>query len=525
MQIEPPVLRLHIEDELYIPDPVETFSKSVPGLKPLLDLFGTSTGWELAMLPTKPGNGFYPHEYSADVSAGGAYELQIVDMIEDFTDGQHCVRRDLCDQMANSLNQLMTDLCRSRRAVQQLNAEIATSVPVTVHEDHNELLQAKLEKVLRQGIETLGMNSSGVYLLDDATQALALRFHVGLSAESLLHPPRELSETVADLEALVGNAIAVSDIPGLPHWNIPESFPSGICVPVATHANPLGTLWFFSEQKREFDAHESRIAELVGGRVSAELERESAVKSASVSQRVIRDIERTKVWQQVQTPVMMPAIDQWKVVGDSILPDTIGGAFHDHSVNSNGMITASVAEVEGAMIESGMAAASLRGAIRAHNSYNLKPQEFLRKVNNTLWDCPLGDQLASLFYAQIEPETGIARWANAGQTAAMILGTGAEAEISWEGTPLGVVEDEGFESRERVLLPGSILFGYNEGFRQLIKMAFRKNADVEIFDLLCEENLRTADELKDWIGRLVENYDSYRRIPDVSFVAIERGRD
>lgn len=522
-----PFLRLHVESEDQVVDPTTEFVASVPGLNQLLSSFRAATGWEIGMQPSDPSSGFFPSDYLSNCGTLAPFDLKIVDMSEDIQPGENCLPRQQCDGLIGSINQMLVDLCRSRRAVNQLNAELSTNIPVTFREQnhrkqHSDQLLSKLESVLYQGIEALGVTASGVYLLDDGTQELDLRIHAGLSPDRLLMPPRLLSECVADLDALTGQTVLINDSSAFSDWNIPEAYPSSICVPVATHSTPLGTVWFFSEKKREFNKQDSLVAELIGGRVAAELERESAARAGSISKKLERDIDRARVWQKIQSPPAFPDLEGWKVIGNDFLTDEVGGAFHDFSVNSSGQIVASVGDVQGAMIESGLAASSLRGAMRAHQSQRPDPKKFLFDINNTMWDCPLGDQIGSVFNVQIEPETGIASWANAGQTGALILGAAAEAEITIEGSPLGACEDEEFDGRDRVLLPSSVLFAFNDGFRQLFKMTFRKSDDFTIMEIMSGEELRTATEINDWVSKLVENHDSYRRLPDISFVAVER---
>lgn len=522
-----PFLRLHVESEDQTVDPTAEFVASVPGLNQLVKSFSAATGWEIGMQPSTPSTGFFPSDYLSNCGTTAPFDLKVVDMSADIPPGEKCLHREQCDGVIASINQMLVDLCRSRRAVNQLNAELSTTIPVTFQDQnlrkkHSQQLLNRLEGVLLQGVEALGMTASGVYLLDDATQELDLRIHTGLSPDRLLLPPRLLSECVADLDALTGQTVLINDSLLLPDWNIPESYPSSICVPVATHSTPLGTVWFFSEKKREFSKQDSLIAELIGGRVAAELERESASRVGSVSRKLERDIDRARVWQQIQTPPSLPQIDGWAVTGKDFLTDEIGGAFHDLSVSPSGLIVASIGDVQGAMIESGLAASSLRGAMRAHQAYLPIPKKFLFDINNTMWDCPLGDQIGSVFNVQIEPETGIASWANAGQTGALILGAAAETDITAEGSPLGACEDEEFEARDRVLLPSSVLFAFNDGFRQIFRMAFRRSDDFSIMEIMSGEELRTATAISDWVSKLVENHDSHRRIPDISFIAIER---
>ena len=66
----------------------------------------------------------------------------------------------------------------------------------------------------------------------------------------------------------------MGDTRQLEHWNIPEEFPTAVCIPVSTATMPLGTLWLFSNQSRDFSEKETNVIEVVAGRVAVELERE-----------------------------------------------------------------------------------------------------------------------------------------------------------------------------------------------------------------------------------------------------------
>ena len=146
-------------------------------------------------------------------------------------------------------------------------------------------------------------------------------------------------------------------------------------------------------------------------------------------------------------------------------------------------------------------------------------------MNNTLWNCPLGDQIGSLFHIAIEPHTGISQWSNAGETGAIIIGAGSEIHIAEACSPLGACPDESYEKSDRVLLPNSTLFAFNEGFRRLFKYQFRTATNEDILARIQEENILRPSEIENWITDLVAGFDSYRSSPDVSFIAIFRQDD
>lgn len=543
---ESPTIRLHVEADIHESSANESPSPllDLPEIHTLFELFPQVTGWEInrtasARSPKLLGPaGSAEGKSSSHLDANEPtafkpdYELAITDMWSQWPDGKSCASRRQCDLLVQSFNGLMNQVHAAHRQIEILNAQMATAIPLSVPDNHGEILLSRLEEVMRQGLGALQMNASGLYLLDDATRELKLRVQVGLPADSLLKNPRRLRDSAADLDALVGNSVALSkgnmartDKLHEQTWNLPEDFPAALCVPVATHSTPLGTLWFYSNRDRPITGDAISVAEIVGGRLASELERATATREGSASRKIVRDIDRARLWQQLQTPPPLPELDGWIAKGNHLLDQGIGGALFDFSISSCGQLVGSVGDIQGAIFESGLGSASMRGAMRTLEPRNLKTDEFLFEVNNALWNCPLGDQIGSLFQIRIDLQTGIAGWSNSGETGALIVGAGSEANVGEPGSPLGACPDESFGCRERVLLPDSTLFAFNDGFRRLFKFRFKKSNDLDILEQLRVESLLKPEEIHQWVDELWSDFDSYRATPDVSFIAIHRLAD
>ena len=178
------------------------------------------------------------------------------------------------ERMAGSIAELVNELVAARHALWQREAELATAVPVTQHENESAHLAARLEATLQAGAQAIKCDSAALYLLDEATSQLKLRAAWGLPLAKLQDAARPLANQMADLEALLGHAIALesrADMVG--PWQSPEPAGAALCVPVSSPTNPLGTLWLFSRREREFTDEQTNIAEVVAGKIASDLER------------------------------------------------------------------------------------------------------------------------------------------------------------------------------------------------------------------------------------------------------------
>ncbi|MBN1854345.1 MAG: GAF domain-containing protein [Pirellulales bacterium] len=130
---------------------------------------------------------------------------------------------------------------------------------------------SRITSILRGAADGLGCDAAALYLLDDATTALTIRAMWGLDPQSLVEESRPLKGALADLEALCGRAVVLEDQLMHALWAVPEPCQSAVCIPVATSATILGTLWFFCQTPRKYDQSITNLMEIVAGGLASEL--------------------------------------------------------------------------------------------------------------------------------------------------------------------------------------------------------------------------------------------------------------
>ena len=114
--------------------------------------------------------------------------------------------------LAGAVGKLWGELVATRHALWQREAELAAGVPLILREDeHAPPLSERLEAVLRGGAQAIGCDAAALYLLDPATTELKLRSSWGLPRKRLTDPARPLRGALADLEALLGHAVVLTD--------------------------------------------------------------------------------------------------------------------------------------------------------------------------------------------------------------------------------------------------------------------------------------------------------------------------
>ncbi len=178
---------------------------------------------------------------------------------------------------AETLAATLGENYRWQTELAEREAELAVAATTNVEPvDSSARLATRLRDVLKTGAKALGgFDAAALYLLDDETTRLQIRALWGLPTDRFLDPPRPLRGARADVEALLGSAVVLNETYLAEAWKAPEDFECSLCVPVASETTILGTIWFFSNQKREIETRELETLELIAGRVVAELEKES----------------------------------------------------------------------------------------------------------------------------------------------------------------------------------------------------------------------------------------------------------
>ena len=358
---------------------------------------------------------------------------------------------------ASAIGGMLEEILQLRRALVEREAELAAGVPLVPHPEEPKHLADRLEAVLRGGAQAVGCHAAALYLLDEATSKLKLRSCWGLPLDRLTAPPRPLKGAVADLESMLGHAVVLEDVPMMRHWRAPEEFAAAVCVPISTSTTILGTLWMFSNVKRDFTAQQTNIVEVVAGRLAADLDREMLWQEGFAAAAIKKQIAAAERMQRNQLPTVAPLLDHWDLAGWTAQAESLGGDFHDWFCLPDGLLAVAVGHAMDGGIQAAIAASGLKAALRAHGQYYREAQQTLKRLNLTLWTGSAGDQHATLFYGLIETATGRVCTASAGHPGALVIRPDGWESLTQISARLGEGPESIYEQTGYELQPGETL--------------------------------------------------------------------
>jgi serine phosphatase RsbU (regulator of sigma subunit) len=516
----PAYLKLHIEESAR-----NQASAGTPdSLRASCEAFEQATGWALRY---ESSTRRADDEWSAPVDSGlgqpaGQFTLVQPPAHDDDFQASEPVDPARARPLALAIAGLFSEANRLKHALWQREAELAAGVPISSRPDEEPHLAERLATVLRGGAEAVECQAAALDLLDDSTTTLKLRAAWGLPDERLLEPARPLRGAVAELEALVGHAVVLEDTAAVPHWRCPENYPAAMCVPVSSSSMPLGTLWIFSDQKRDFTVEQTNLIEIVAGRLAADLEREMLLATSIESKEREQQFALAARWQQERLPSMQPLVDGLEIAGWTAQAEEIGGDFHDWSMLSDGRLAIAVGDAQGSLLEAGLGAATMQVALKSHANYRHDAAQMLSRVSDTLWCSSAGDQFAALFYGLVNPQTGAVEFSLAGNAAAILVGRDCREIITSDAPLLGADAEAEYQVANQMLLPGEALVVLSEGARSAVDEAGLHIGDVAITSTIQRHLGESAQALATRLRKLLERSGAEHPADDMTVLVVKR---
>ena len=229
-------------------------------------------------------------------------------------------------------------------------------------------------------------------------------------------------------------------------------------MPISTPSIPLGTLWLYSRETRDFSDQQTNIIEIISGRIAAELEREVLLVEGEQAARSNRTLGRSPPAGRrtsCRTSCRRSMRSTWPA--GPLRVETVSSGFYDWFPLADGSLALALGDALSSGVEGALLSAQVHGALRSQSQRRLTPAALLTRVNQTIWTTSIGDQSAALFYAVFDPTRRRLRYAMAGDLVALHIGSDGSEQIIAAAAPMGVDAETRFRQGQRNLGGGDIL--------------------------------------------------------------------
>jgi GAF domain-containing protein/anti-sigma regulatory factor (Ser/Thr protein kinase) len=379
-----------------------------------------------------------------------------------FTAGDTDLLQRAGDRIALAMeNARLYEAERTARAAAEQAAErirrIESISEVALH--HIALEDEVLERLLSRVRDALGTDTAALLVIDDERQTLVARAAKGLEeeVERGIEVPvgRGFAGRVAEQRAplVVEDASEIEVVSPL----LRQRMRSLAGVPLAIDDRLLGVLHVGTRERRSFSAEDMTLLALAGERLAVALDH---------SRLFAREHFVAETLQRSLLPESLPELPG-ATVASRYLPgegEAVGGDWYDVVPLRDGRFALAMGDVVSRGVRAASVMGQLRNALRAYAIEGHDPPQLLERLD-AMARAIDGQELATVVYAVVAPETGTMEYATAGHPPPMVLEGGGEVVLLEEGRgpPLGALPDAIYSCARAELGPGATLLLYTDG--------------------------------------------------------------
>jgi sigma-B regulation protein RsbU (phosphoserine phosphatase) len=181
-------------------------------------------------------------------------------------------------------------------------------------------------------------------------------------------------------------------------------------------------------------------------------------------ERLEQELQLASEIQQRFQPTQAPQVSGYELQGISFPCYEIGGDYYDFIKREDGRLIITLGDVSGKGTAAALLMSSLHAAVHAQAASHSSLVDTISSVNNYLADNIPSNRFITLFYAELDPETGGLSFINAGHNPPLIVHSAGTVEnLAAGGLPLGIRPNADYREGHTQLQPSDVLVIYSDG--------------------------------------------------------------
>ncbi|MBA2606923.1 MAG: SpoIIE family protein phosphatase [Acidobacteria bacterium] len=279
-----------------------------------------------------------------------------------------------------------------------------------------------------------------------------------------------ISRTVMDEVMENGKSVLTSDAQHDPRYASQTMSLLGIrsvlAVPLSVSATEVFGIIYADSPTHEttFSEEHLNILTTLASVASIRVENARLLEERFERERMEHELELATEIQQSFQPSAPPLIEGYELQGISFSCYEIGGDYYDFIKQHDGKMLIALGDVSGKGTAAALLMSSLHASIHAQVAAKASLPEMIVAVNQYLADNTPTNRFVTLFAAELEQQTGILRYINAGHNPPLVGHSDNSVEqLGSGGFPLGILPNAEYEVGETHLKPGESLVIYSDG--------------------------------------------------------------
>lgn len=221
--------------------------------------------------------------------------------------------------------------------------------------------------------------------------------------------------------------------------------------------------------------------------------------------------EELKVASEIQRrlqPVALPRIAGWEMAGVSSPCRQIGGDYYDFiQRKTDNRVIIALGDVAGKGAGAAILMSSLHAAVRAQSRGGASVGEVMGEINQYIHANTPSDKFLTLFYAELDPTSGVIQYSNAGHPPPLLGRCSGEiCRLDMGGLPIGVLPEVAYRTRTLALEPGDVLIIYSDGISESANDEGEEFGESRLIETVQQNLGCSAVGLRDRIGEALSRF-------------------
>ncbi len=389
-------------------------------------------------------------------------------------------------------------------------------------------LEQTLEQIVSLVFEAVPADRCLLMMRDEHSEELKvavarLRNRVGEVGEI------RVSRNVMDEVVVRGKSVLTSDAQHDPRFAsgtvVLQGVRSVLAVPLGVSEKVFGIIYADSPiAEGRFTEDHLKVLTTLASVAAIRVENARLVESRFQQERLERELQLAMEIQQRFQPTAPPVVNGYEFQGISFPCYEIGGDYYDFIEREDGRLVITLGDVSGKGTAAALLMSSLHAAIHAQTGSHDTLVETISAVNRYLADNIPSNRFVTLFYAELDPESGVVSFLNAGHNPPLIVhAAGTVEQLASGGLPLGINANADYREGRTTLQLGDVLVIYSDGVTEAASPSGEEFGPTRLYEVVSRNVEASAAGIRDRIESALTKFSQgTQAADDITLVIVKR---
>lgn len=389
-------------------------------------------------------------------------------------------------------------------------------------------LNETLEQIVSLVFEAVPADRCVIMMRDEGSEDLRvavarLRDRVGEVGEI------RVSRNVLDEVVIRGKSVLTSDAQHDPRFASGTMVLQGVravlAVPLGVSDKVFGIIYADSPiTEARFTEDHLKVLTTLASVAAIRVENARLVEARLERERLERELALASEIQQRFQPTAPPHVNGYELQGISFPCYEIGGDYYDFIEREDGRLVIALGDVSGKGTAAALLMSSLHAAIHAQSASHNSLVATISAVNRYLADNIPANRFVTLFYAELDPESGSLSFLNAGHNPPLIVhSAGTVEQLASGGLPLGIKPDADYREGRTQLQKGDVLCIYSDGVTEAVSPTGEEFGATRLYETVSRNIEASAAGIRDRIeSSLTKFAQGTSAADDITLVIVKR---